>query len=55
MDDEYGFMLSSNMESLLETLELTVNEAPKRAAQKGNACLEYANSMFIGTKMALAY
>lgn len=55
MDDEYGFMFSPNAESLLEALELAVNEGPKRAAQRGKACLEYANSMFTATKMALAY
>ncbi|XP_021815476.1 uncharacterized protein LOC110758011 [Prunus avium] len=55
VDDEYGFMFSPNVESLLEALELAVNEGPKRAAQRGKACLEYANSMFTATKMALAY
>ncbi|KAM1127402.1 uncharacterized protein LOC126625254 [Malus sylvestris] len=55
VDDEFGFMFSPNVESLLEALELAVNEGPRRAAQRGKACREYANSMFTARKMALAY
>ncbi|CAB4309423.1 unnamed protein product [Prunus armeniaca] len=55
VDDEFGFMFSPNVKSLLEALELGVKEGSKRAAQRGMACREYANSMFTARKMALAY
>jgi glycosyltransferase involved in cell wall biosynthesis len=55
VDDEYGFMFSPNVESLLEALEAVVKEGPKRLARRGKACREYAASMFTAKKMALAY
>lgn len=55
VDDEFGFIFSPNVQSLLEALELGVKEGSKRAAQRGKACRKYANSMFTARKMALAY
>ncbi|XP_016173404.1 phosphatidylinositol N-acetylglucosaminyltransferase subunit A-like [Arachis ipaensis] len=55
VDDEFGFMFSPNVESLLEALEAVVNEGKERLARRGKACREYANSMFTARKMALAY
>ncbi|KAJ9134926.1 hypothetical protein P3X46_032164 [Hevea brasiliensis] len=55
VDDEFGYMFSPNVESLLETLEMVVMEGSKRLAQRGKACREYAVSMFTARKMALAY
>jgi glycosyltransferase involved in cell wall biosynthesis len=55
VDDEYGFMFSPNVESLLEALEVVVKEGPQRLARRGKACREYAASMFTAKKMALAY
>ncbi|KAJ0719524.1 putative phosphatidyl-myo-inositol alpha-mannosyltransferase [Helianthus annuus] len=55
VDDEYGFMFSPNVESLVESLELVVAEGPRRLAQRGKACRRYASSMFTARKMALAY
>ncbi|CAI8608847.1 unnamed protein product [Vicia faba] len=55
VDDEYGFMFSPNVESLLEALEEVVKDGPARLAQRGKACREYAASMFTAKKMALAY
>ncbi|XVE57243.1 hypothetical protein DITRI_Ditri04bG0075900 [Diplodiscus trichospermus] len=55
VDDELGFMFSPNVESLLEALEEVVRVGPKRLAQRGKACQEYAASMFTASKMALAY
>ncbi|KAF2308955.1 hypothetical protein GH714_025931 [Hevea brasiliensis] len=42
VDDEFGYMFSPNVESLLETLEMVVMEGSKRLAQRGKACREYA-------------
>ncbi|XP_057761812.1 uncharacterized protein LOC130982013 [Arachis stenosperma] len=55
VDDEFGFMFSPNVESLLEALEAVVTEGKERLARRGKACREYANSMFTARKMALAY
>ncbi|MED6142946.1 hypothetical protein PIB30_002233 [Stylosanthes scabra] len=55
VDDEFGFMFSPNVESLLEALEAVVSEGKERLARRGKACREYANSMFTARKMALAY
>ena len=55
VDDEYGFMFSPNVESLLEAMEQVVKEGRRRLAQRGKACRIYATSMFTATKMALAY
>ena len=55
VDDEFGFMFSPNVESLLEALEAVVKEGRERLARRGKACREYATSMFTARKMALAY
>ncbi|XP_054824500.1 uncharacterized protein LOC129322290 [Prosopis cineraria] len=55
VNDDFGFMFSPNVESLLESLEAVVKEGPERLARRGKACREYAASMFTATKMALAY
>ncbi|KDP39722.1 hypothetical protein JCGZ_02742 [Jatropha curcas] len=55
VDDEFGYMFSPNVESLLETLEMAAREGSTRLAQRGKACREYALSMFTARKMALAY
>ncbi|KAK4252619.1 hypothetical protein QN277_014366 [Acacia crassicarpa] len=55
VNEEFGFMFSPNVESLLESLEAVVKEGPERLAKRGKACREYATSMFTATKMALAY
>ncbi|XP_057448788.1 uncharacterized protein LOC130740267 [Lotus japonicus] len=55
VDDEFGFMFSPNVESLLEGLEAVVKEGQERLGRRGKACREYATSMFTATKMALAY
>lgn len=55
VDDEYGFMFSPNVESLVEALETVVAEGPRRLAQRGKACHKFAMSMFTAGKMALAY
>lgn len=55
VDDEFGFMFSPNVESLVEALEVVVAEGPGRLVQRGKACQRYATSMFTARKMALAY
>jgi len=55
VDDEYGYMFSPNVESLLEALEAVVKDGPQRLARRGKASREYASSMFTAKKMALAY
>ncbi|KAJ7943965.1 Glycosyl transferase, family 1 [Quillaja saponaria] len=55
VDDEFGYMFSPNVESLLEALEAVVEEGPEKLAKRGKACGEYAASMFTAQKMALAY
>lgn len=55
VDDEFGYMFSPNVESLMESLELVVKDGAKRLAQRGKACMRYAVSMFTARKMALAY
>ncbi|OIT24161.1 PREDICTED: uncharacterized protein LOC109216386 [Nicotiana attenuata] len=55
VDDEFGFMFSPNVESLVEALEKVVEEGREKLARRGNACREYAISMFTAKKMALAY
>lgn len=55
VDDEFGFMFSPNVASLLEALEAAVMEGSRRLAQRGKACQQYAASMFTASKMALAY
>ncbi|XP_027079788.2 uncharacterized protein [Coffea arabica] len=55
VNDEFGFMFSPNVESLLEALELVVAEGSKRLSQRGKSCRDYASSMFTAQKMALAY
>lgn len=55
VNDEFGYMFSPNVESLLEALEEVVKEGKERLAKRGKACREYANSMFSARKMALAY
>ncbi|KAK9144112.1 hypothetical protein Sjap_004015 [Stephania japonica] len=55
VSDEFGFMFSPNVESLLEALLLVVGEGKERLQRMGKACAEYARSMFTAQKMALAY
>ncbi|KAL5726641.1 hypothetical protein ACHQM5_009667 [Ranunculus cassubicifolius] len=55
VNDEFGFMFSPNVVSLVETLENVVEEGAKRLKTRGRACREYAASMFTARKMALAY
>ncbi|KAJ6342051.1 hypothetical protein OIU78_010069 [Salix suchowensis] len=55
VDDEFGFMFTPNVKSLLETLEAAAMEGSRRLAQRGKACQQYAASMFSARKMALAY
>uniref|UniRef100_A0A6N2L6L6 Glycosyltransferase subfamily 4-like N-terminal domain-containing protein n=2 Tax=Salix viminalis TaxID=40686 RepID=A0A6N2L6L6_SALVM len=55
VDDEFGFMFTPNVKSLLETLEAAAMEGSRRLAQRGRACQQYAASMFSARKMALAY
>ncbi|KAK3429688.1 hypothetical protein EUGRSUZ_E01172 [Eucalyptus grandis] len=55
VDDELGFLFSPNVESLVEVMETAIAEGPKRLAERGRACREYATSMFTARKMALAY
>ncbi|XP_077229126.1 uncharacterized protein LOC143862020 [Tasmannia lanceolata] len=55
VNDEFGYMFSPNVESLLERLEKVVEEGPERLARRGRACREYASSMFTARKMAMAY
>ncbi|KAK2373596.1 phosphatidylinositol N-acetylglucosaminyltransferase subunit A [Trifolium repens] len=55
VDDEFGYMFSPNVESLLEALEEVVKDGKERLEKRGNASREYANSMFTARKMALAY
>lgn len=55
VDDEFGFMFSPNVESLLESLEAVAKDGSERLAQRGKACQRYAASMFTAWKMALAY
>ncbi|CAN0840633.1 Uncharacterized glycosyltransferase MJ1607 [Linum grandiflorum] len=55
VDDEFGFMFSPNVESLVEALEMAAEEGAERLAERGAACREYAGSMFTATKMALAH
>ncbi|CAD5173429.1 unnamed protein product [Musa acuminata subsp. malaccensis] len=44
VDEELGYTFSPNVEAVSEVL-----------AQRGTACREFAKSMFVATKMALAY
>ncbi|XP_010244203.1 PREDICTED: uncharacterized protein LOC104588081 [Nelumbo nucifera] len=53
--EEFGFMFSPNVESLLKSLEAVVEEGSEKLAWRGRACREYAASMFTARKMALAY
>ncbi|KAI6706859.1 hypothetical protein NL676_009821 [Syzygium grande] len=55
VDDELGFLFSPNVESLVEAMETVIAEGPRRLAERGRACREYATSMFTARKMALAY
>ncbi|XP_058100788.1 uncharacterized protein LOC131245376 [Magnolia sinica] len=55
IDQEFGHMFAPNVESLLEALEVVVDEGPDRLAMRGRACRKYAISMFTAHKMALAY
>lgn len=55
VDDEFGFMFSPNVDSLVNVLEEAIAEGPVRMAQRGRACRKYAASMFAARKMALAY
>lgn len=55
VDDEFGYMFSPNVESLLEALEVVVKDGSKRLEERGKACQRYAASMFTAQKMALAY
>ncbi|XP_020105455.1 uncharacterized protein LOC109722021 [Ananas comosus] len=55
VDDEFGFTFAPNGEALLDALERAVAEGPRRLAERGRACRDYAASMFTATKMALAY
>ncbi|GAB2286953.1 hypothetical protein Dimus_021341 [Dionaea muscipula] len=55
VQDEFGFMFAPNVDSLLEAFEVVVKEGPGRLAQRGEACKQYAQSMFTAKKMALAY
>lgn len=55
VEEEFGFMFAPNVASLVETLEEVAQEGPKRLAQRGKACKDYAQSMFTAHKMALAY
>ncbi|KAJ0971761.1 hypothetical protein J5N97_019720 [Dioscorea zingiberensis] len=55
VDDEYGYMFSPNVESLLGVLEKAVAEGAGRLSERGRACRNYAAGMFGARKMALAY
>lgn len=55
VDEEFGFTFAPNGEALLEALERAVGEGPRRLAERGTACRDYAASMFTARKMALAY
>ncbi|KAF8413756.1 hypothetical protein HHK36_001749 [Tetracentron sinense] len=55
VEEEFGHMFSPNGESLLEALEIVIEEGSDRLARRGRACREYASSMFTARKMALAY
>ncbi|CAL9050476.1 unnamed protein product [Musa banksii] len=55
VDEELGYTFSPNVEALSEVLEKVVGEGKARLVQRGTACREYAKSMFVATKMALAY
>ncbi|PON45718.1 Glycosyl transferase [Parasponia andersonii] len=55
VDDEFGYMFAPNVESLLEAMEMVVEEGSTRLAKRGKACRQYASSMFTARKMALAY
>lgn len=55
VDDEFGFMFSPNVDSLMEQLEVVVAEGVSRLAERGRACRDYAKRMFTAQKMALAY
>ncbi|EEF42503.1 glycosyltransferase, putative [Ricinus communis] len=55
VDDEFGYMFSPNVESLVQSLELAIKDGSKRLAERGKACREYAVSMFTAKKMALAF
>ncbi|WCJ20526.1 UDP-Glycosyltransferase superfamily protein [Euphorbia peplus] len=53
--DEFGYMFSPNVESLVESLEIAILDGSRRLQERGKACREYALSMFTAHKMALAY
>ncbi|XP_068665054.1 uncharacterized protein [Aristolochia californica] len=55
VDDEFGHSFAPNVGSLLEMLQVVVEEGPKRLAVRGRACQNYASAMFTATKMAMAY
>ncbi|XP_065002185.1 uncharacterized protein LOC135635194 [Musa acuminata AAA Group] len=55
VDEELGYTFSPNVEASSEVLEKVVGEGKARLAQRGTACREYAKSMFVATKIALAY
>ncbi|XP_068651069.1 uncharacterized protein [Aristolochia californica] len=55
VDDEFGHTFAPNVESLLEALQVVVEEGPKRLAVRGRACQKYASAMFTAPKMASAY
>ncbi|KAL2902495.1 hypothetical protein RDABS01_027577 [Bienertia sinuspersici] len=55
VEEEFGFMFAPNVEALLEVLEEVASEGPKRLADRGKSCKDYALSMFTAHKMALAY
>lgn len=55
VDDEFGYMFSPNVKSLMEALGEVVRDGTARLAERGKACRRYAVSMFTANKMALAY
>ncbi|MQL74890.1 hypothetical protein Taro_007245 [Colocasia esculenta] len=55
VEEEFGIMFAPNAESLEDALESAVGEGPRRMAERGRACREYAAAMFTARKMAAAY
>ncbi|KAL3516176.1 hypothetical protein ACH5RR_023078 [Cinchona calisaya] len=55
LNQEYGYTFSPNVESLVEALEVVINDGPRVMQRKGMLCQRYAVSMFTATKMASSY
>ncbi|KFK41754.1 hypothetical protein AALP_AA2G167900 [Arabis alpina] len=55
VDERFGYTFSPNVRSLVETLDSVVRDGSRVLEVKGNACKNYALSMFTSTQMASAY